>query len=118
MIADDDDLVREALGLLLDADPRFALVAAASDGREALEAVVDHDPDVVVLDVAMPRMDGVAVAAEIRARSERIAIVMLSGERRRRGEAERAGATTWIDKPADARTITARILAGAGVPWT
>lgn len=67
VVADDEPLVCAGLALILDADDDLHVVEQASDGREAVEAVRQHRPDVVVLDVRMPRMSGVEAATAIRA---------------------------------------------------
>ena len=59
LVADDHDGVREGLIYLLRYEPGFKVVGVASDGREAVDLVREHQPDVVVMDVAMPVLDGV-----------------------------------------------------------
>lgn len=65
VIVDDNDVIRSGLRSLLDASDAVHVVGEAGDGDEALEQVRALQPDVVLLDVRMPRRDGVAVAAEI-----------------------------------------------------
>jgi DNA-binding NarL/FixJ family response regulator len=64
VLADDEQLLRVGFRMILDADGGFDVVAEAGDGREAVAAVEAHHPDVVVMDVRMPEMDGIA-ATEI-----------------------------------------------------
>ncbi|MFL5952571.1 MAG: response regulator [Gaiellaceae bacterium] len=59
VIADDQELVREGLRLMLDAEADIAVVAEARDGNEALAAAREHGPDVVLMDVRMPNLDGI-----------------------------------------------------------
>ncbi len=58
LIVDDDPLVRSALNLMLGGQPDLAVVAEAGDGREGLTAVREHSPDVVLMDIRMPHLDG------------------------------------------------------------
>lgn len=58
VLADDHQLVREALARLLDAEPEIEVVASCADGNEALEAIVREQPDVAILDVSMPHKTG------------------------------------------------------------
>jgi DNA-binding NarL/FixJ family response regulator len=66
-VVDDNSVIRMGLRSLLDADPRTHVVGEAGDGDAAVRLVRETLPDVVLLDVRMPRRDGVSVAAEIRA---------------------------------------------------
>src|ERR671918_385707 len=65
MIADDDDLMRAGLIELLTADPEIEIVGEASTGREAVEQADRLGPDVVLMDVRMPDLDGIAATAEL-----------------------------------------------------
>lgn len=65
VLADDQPLMRHALGVLLQADGRIEVVAEASDGVETIEAVRRHRPDVLLVDVQMPGMDGLAALREV-----------------------------------------------------
>ena len=69
LLADDEDLVREALATLLELEPDFKVVAQAGDGERAVELAAEHQPDLVVLDLEMPGLDGVAAASRILARA-------------------------------------------------
>jgi DNA-binding NarL/FixJ family response regulator len=59
VIADDQALVRTGFGMILDSEPDIDVVAEAGDGAEALRAVRAHDPDVVLMDIRMPGIDGI-----------------------------------------------------------
>ncbi|MFD5318069.1 response regulator [Streptomyces sp. NPDC127098] len=67
MIVDDDALVRLGLADLLEADPGVTLVAQAADGLQAVEQATAHRVDVALVDVRMPRMDGITATARLRA---------------------------------------------------
>jgi YesN/AraC family two-component response regulator len=66
LLADDEAMVRAGVKAILGSDDRIEVVAEAADGIEAVEAVHRHRPDVAVLDIRMPRLDGLAAGAEIR----------------------------------------------------
>jgi DNA-binding NarL/FixJ family response regulator len=69
LVVDDQDLVRSGFAVILDADPGITVVGEAADGAQAVAAAVALHPDVVVMDVRMPGMDGIAATAEICART-------------------------------------------------
>ncbi|CAM5451793.1 response regulator [Streptomyces abikoensis] len=69
VVADDQELVRSGFAMILSAQPDIEVVAEAGDGAEALAAVRRHAPDVVLLDIRMPRMDGIEAARAICAES-------------------------------------------------
>jgi two-component system response regulator NreC len=78
LLADDHTVMRRGLRLLLESHPQFAVVAEASDGRQAVEQTEATEPDVAVLDIAMPNLSGIEAAQRIHAAWPRIAIVILS----------------------------------------
>ena len=61
LIADDEDLARERLQNLLTERPEVELIAACADGRQAVEAIKQHSPELIFLDIQMPELDGFAV---------------------------------------------------------
>jgi DNA-binding NarL/FixJ family response regulator len=63
LLADDHGIVRRGLRSLLETDPSLTVVAEASDGLEALRLCTEHRPDIVILDIAMPKLNGIDVAA-------------------------------------------------------
>ncbi|MFD6172935.1 response regulator [Streptomyces coeruleorubidus] len=70
VVADDQELVRSGFALILDVQPDIEVVAEVGDGDEAVEAVRRHAPDVALLDVRMPRMDGIEACRAISAASD------------------------------------------------
>lgn len=78
MIADDHPLVRSGLRALLERDGEFQVIAEAADGYEAIDLAVLHKPDVILLDVGMPRLSGPDAALSISQKLPAVRIVMLS----------------------------------------
>ena len=78
LLADDHTVIRKGLRLLLETQPGFQVVAEAADGRETVGMAEAHRPDVVVLDVAMPTLNGIEAARQIAAKLPHVAIVFLS----------------------------------------
>lgn len=94
VVVDDDRDVREVVCVALGADPRIEVVARAHEGAEAVRCVEKHNPDVVVMDVHMPMLDGVAATEQILGSHPDVSVVALTGS-------------------VDPETITRMILAGA-----
>lgn len=78
LIADDHALVRAGLARLVKGAPDLELVGAAADGLQAVELAVSEQPDVVVLDLSMPGLDGVSAAGEMRVKAPHSRILVLS----------------------------------------
>jgi two-component system response regulator NreC len=78
ILADDHKLMRSGLRVLLEQQQDFAVVGEASDGREAVTLVNSQKPDVLVMDIGMPNLNGVEAAAQITQSHPEISIVMLS----------------------------------------
>src|SRR4051812_37476013 len=83
LIADDHRLFAEALEAILGDDDRIAVVGHAADGEEAVRLARDLRPDVVLMDISMPVMDGIEAAQAIRSGDERACILMLTGSNSR-----------------------------------
>ncbi len=78
LLADDHTVMRAGLRLLLERQPDLTVVAEASDGRQALELAEREQPDVIVMDVGMPNLNGIEAARQITARKPGAAVVILS----------------------------------------
>jgi len=78
LLADDHTVMRNGLRLLLERQSDLSVMGEAADGREAVELAVSGNPDVVVMDIAMPQLNGVEATRQIVSRSPRTAIVILS----------------------------------------
>lgn len=76
VVADDQELVRAGFSMILDAQPDFEVVAEASDGASAIAAVRAHEPDVVLLDIRMPGVDGIEAARTVCAETTCRAIML------------------------------------------
>lgn len=79
VLADDHQLFREALRRLLDAEPDLVVVGEAGDGEEAVALTLQYEPDILLLDVAMPHANGMQVLEQIAAASKRTRIIMVTG---------------------------------------
>lgn len=100
ILADDQLLIRAGIHALLDSLPECELVAECSDGHQAIAAVLQHKPDVILLDIAMPGPTGIEVARAIRLVDQETRILMLSSIDRRETieEAMQAGADGYLLK--------------------
>ncbi|MEU4424681.1 response regulator transcription factor [Actinoplanes sp. NPDC024001] len=118
LLADDEALIRAGVRAVLAAEPAIEVVAEAPDGREAVEQVRLHRPDVALLDIRMPGMDGLQAAAEIRRVVPETAVLMLTtfSEDEYIARALAEGASGFVLKTGDPRELIAgvRALADGG----
>jgi len=112
LIVDDQPAVRQGLLMRLAAESDLRVVGQAPDGEAALDLAQSLCPDVVLMDVEMPRMDGIAAARALRRMCPAVCVIMLSiyDDARTRLCAEEAGAAAFVPKamPADLLLATIR----------
>jgi two-component system, NarL family, response regulator LiaR len=111
LVADDEPSVRQGLHMRLALDPHITCVGEAADGASALAQVGSLHPDVVILDVEMPALDGIAVTRQIRATGTHTAVIMLSihDDAGTRSRALSAGASAFVSKHDSPDTLLAAI---------
>jgi len=112
LLADDQRLVRESLGTLLGLLGGIELVATASDGEEALALAAEHHPQVVLMDIRMPRLDGIEATRRMRERCPDVRVISLTtyADDESVLGALRAGARGYLTKDASGEEIRAAIL--------
>ncbi len=115
MLVDDHPLIREAIGHLIGAAPEFELVGEAADGRECLARVEEFRPDIVVLDIAMPHLNGEQAAREPLRRYPTLKIIALSGyaDRQFVRAMSKAGVKGYVLKSASGRELISALRAVA-----
>ena len=113
VVADDHPLFREAIVRAVKERPDFELVREAADGREALEAIRELGPDVAVLDIKMPELDGLKVLNAVRRDDLATRVILLSAflDGSTAFEAVAGGAAAFLSKDADRTRITDTIAA-------
>ncbi len=109
VLADDHQLVRDGLKMLLKADPDIDVIGEAGDGRDAVRQVKALSPDLVILDVAMPEMNGLEAAALIHDTAPNVQIIVLSmySSKEHIYRALRAGASGYLLKESAAAEMLA-----------
>ena len=112
VIADDHLLFTEALEAILSGDKRIEVVGRARDGGEAVELTRNQQPDLVLMDVSMPVLDGIEATREIRAAGSDTSILMLTGSNSRSDvdSAREAGASGYVTKDRIASELVEAIV--------
>lgn len=112
LIADDHLLFTEALEAILSSDTRIEVAGRARDGGEAVELTKELEPDLVLMDVSMPVLDGIEATREIRAAGSDVCILMLTGSNSRADvdRAREAGASGYVTKDRIASELVEAIV--------
>lgn len=115
LIADDHTMVRQGLSQICDAEPDMQVVGQAADGAEACRLALRVQPDVVIMDINMPQLDGVQATRRITATDERIGVIVLTMYRQDQHvfQAIKAGARAYLLKDADSDELLRAIRAVA-----
>ena len=115
LIADDQALVRTGFRMILNAEPDLEVIGEAANGREALQMALEHRPDVVLMDIRMPELDGIEATRRLAARDQRTRVLMLTTFDLNEYvyEALRAGASGFLlkDVPAEQLAAGVRVVA-------
>ncbi len=116
LIADDHRLFAQALESILDTDDRLAVTGHANDGAEAVKLALSLDPDVILMDIAMPVMDGFQATKQLRKQRPGSCILMLTGSDSRSDvdRARAAGAAGYVTKVRIAAELVDAILEVVG----
>jgi len=111
IIADDHSVVRSGLRLLLQSSPDFTVVAEAEDGEEAVALVDRHKPDVVVMDISMPKLNGIEATGIMKQSNPELKIIILTVHEDEEYVYQmlRAGASGYVLKSAGKKEIFAAI---------
>ncbi len=120
LLADDHGIVRRGLRSLLETEPGLTVVAEAADGAEALRLCEQHDPDIVVLDIGMPKLNGIDVAARMQKlrRPPHVIILSMHSDESYIIRALGAGARAYLLKDATDEDLLPAIRAvAAGKPF-
>ena len=115
LLADDQPLIREGLAIILNTQPDVQVVGQASDGREAIELARHTKPDVILMDIKMPHMDGIAATREINKAQPNIPIIILTtySEDELVFEGIRAGASGYLLKDITRSKLTEAVRGAA-----
>jgi DNA-binding NarL/FixJ family response regulator len=111
LLVDDQAIVRKGLRMRIMLEPDIIVVGEASNGEQALELVESLAPDIVLMDVEMPGMDGITTTAAMRASSPQSAVVMMSihDDVHTRARAQAAGAAAFVEKSGTLEVLLATI---------
>ena len=115
LVADDHGVVRQGLEMYLELDPELKIVGQAVDGAEALRLARELKPDVVLMDLLMPTMDGIAATKAIRSELPDVEVIALTSvlEDGAVFDAMRAGAVGYLLKDTDAKALCHAVKAAA-----
>ena len=109
LLVDDQPTVRQGLHMRLALEPDLEVVGEARDGEEALTRAHELHPDVVVMDIEMPRLDGIAATEALRTIEPGCCVVILSVHENAAARARDAGAAAFVSKHAGDETLLTAI---------
>ena len=118
LFADDHGVVRSGLRALFKSSPEFMIVGEASDGEQAIRLAEKCNPDIVLLDITMPRVNGIEATQAIKRNNPDTRVLILTA-RGGMHDAERgmdAGADDYMTKPFSTKDLVARVRALLGDP--
>src|SRR5215207_1957910 len=115
-LVDDQAMIRAGLARILSPEDGFDVIAECADGRQAVQQLPALRPDVVLMDVRMPALDGIAATAQLRAADDRLVVLVLTtfGEDEVLWGAIQAGAAGFVLKDSSAEDLIAAVRAVAG----
>ncbi|MEJ2735555.1 MAG: response regulator transcription factor [Anaerolineae bacterium] len=116
LIADDRSTTRQGLRALLSLLPQVEVIAEAADGRESVDLVAEYRPDVVLMDMHMPVIDGVEATRRIKKQWPMVRIIALSIHAKYRAEALAAGVDIFLLKEGDPDALLGAVLMKADSP--
>lgn len=113
VVADDNEIMRESLGEILETDPQIVVDGSAMDGEVTLKMIKEKQPDVVIIDLVMPKVDGIGVMERVqhgdRMKMPSFIVISAAGRPEIMEDAFNAGASYYIMKPFDSTDIIQRI---------
>lgn len=117
LLVDDVEGIRRLYRAVLEEASRLEVVGEAADGREAVEAVEELEPDLVLLDISMPEMDGLEALEQIKDARPQTVVVIVSAllEERVGDRAREQGAAGYLEKEGDPAALVPRLEAALGV---
>ena len=109
LIVDDQRPTRQGLKAVLTLSPQVEVIGEAADGQESVDLVAEHHPDVVLMDVQMPVMDGLEATRHIKSRWPEVRVVVLTMHPNYRAKALAAGADAFLIKGCPSEMLRAAI---------
>lgn len=115
VLVDDHDLLRRGIKTMLETDGAIKVVGEAADGAQAVSVTEEQVPDVVLIDVIMPKKDGIEATREIKSSLPHVGVVVLTGHEEQQFvfDALKAGASGYLLKTADLEEVVSTVVAAA-----